>query len=161
MIVGDHLAQVLETLGKSSEALKINELALASAGSTDIEEKAEVKQDVDRLRHAGVSASAHDATEALQQMRTFHISKPAATAGSATFRVAIVEDRVEENDFVRGTAGMEKLGAKLNQIRVPNASPTGSKAHLFHDGILYCSSGTTTCEFVLVPHDFSQQATSN
>jgi hypothetical protein len=157
VIVGDHLAQVVEALGRRSEALRINELALVSDGAvTNTEESVEVKRNVERLRRAGIASPVPDAAQALQQMRTFHIAKPAGAVGSGTFQLAIADDHIDENDLVNGPPELRAFSAKLNQLKVPGALPAGSKAHLFRDGILYCSSGTSACEFVLAPHQFGQ-----
>jgi predicted Zn-dependent protease/transglutaminase-like putative cysteine protease len=157
VIVGDHLAQVVEALGRRSEALKIDELALASEGPVaKAEESVEVKRNLERLRRAGVTSPVRDASQALQQMRTFHVGKPVGEAGSATFKLAIADDRIDESDLVNGPPELRAFSAKLNQLKVPGALPAGSKAHLFRDGILYCSSGTSACEFVLAPHQFGQ-----
>ena len=157
--VGNHLAQVLEALGKPSQALTINELALAAEGAANnTEESDEVRKNVERLRHSGAQSTVHDATQTLQQMRTYHVPKPAHTAGSGTFRTEIVADRIEGNDLVTGPPDLRSFSASLNQLKIPDATPPGSKARLFHDGILFCSSGTSTCEFVLVPHQFGRVA---
>jgi predicted Zn-dependent protease/transglutaminase-like putative cysteine protease len=157
VIVGDHLAQVVEALGKRSEALTINELALVSDGAvTNTEESVEVKRNQERLRRAGITSTVRDAAQALQQMRTFHIAKPVGASGSGTFQLVIADDRIDESDLVKGPPELRAFSAKLNQLKVPGALPAGSKAHLFHDGILYCSSGTSACEFVLAPHQFGQ-----
>jgi tetratricopeptide (TPR) repeat protein len=156
VVVGNHLAQALEAVGKPSQALTINELALAADGAaTNTAEVDEIKKNVERLRHAGAQGSVHDAKQTLQQMRTFHVPKPAATTGSGTFRITIGNDRIEGNDLIKGPAELRSFSERLNQLKVPDAIPQGSKARLFRDGVLFCSSGTSTCEFVLIHHEFA------
>jgi hypothetical protein len=153
VVVGDHLAQVLEALQKSSEALTTNQLALASAGSNNnSEEYAEVKRNMERLQRAGATSTVQDAAKTLRDMRTFRIEKPAAIAGSGTFWVLIAGNGLKENYLVDGSSEMSTLGLELNRLKMPDALPPGSRAHLFHDGALNCSSGTDSCEFVLVSH---------
>jgi tetratricopeptide (TPR) repeat protein len=156
VVVGNHLGQVLEAVGKPSQALTINELALAADGAaTNTEEVNEIKKNVERLRQAGAQSSARDATQALQQMRTFHVPKPVATTGSGTFRITIANDHIEGNDLLKGPAELRSFSERLNQLKVPDAMPQGSRARLFRDGVLFCSSGTSACEFVLVHHEFA------
>lgn len=155
--VGNHLAQVLEALGKPSQALTINQLALAADdAASNTEQSDEIKKNLERLRHAGAQSSVHDATQALQQMRTYHVPKPVHAAGSGTFRIEIVGDRVEGNELVTGPPELRSFSASINQLKMPDAIPFGSRARLFHDGILFCPSGTSTCEFVLAPHHFGR-----
>jgi predicted Zn-dependent protease len=157
-IVGDHLAQVLEALGKPAEALTIDELASA-AGEGDDEATADLAKNAHRLRQAGIHSETRDATQSLQQMRTFRVAKPASLAGSATVQLAIAADRVQESNLLQGSESMRALAAKINGLSMAGAVPKGSRAHLFRDAILFCSNGPATCEFVLSPHQFGQ--TSN
>jgi tetratricopeptide (TPR) repeat protein len=153
VVVGDHLAQVLEALHKPSEALTINEQALGSDGvDSHPEENAEVRRNIERLRQAATNASAEEAKKTLQDMRTFRIAKPADVTGSGIFRVAIADKGVEENNLVNGPSEMRTLGTELNKLRMPGALPPGSQARLFHDGTLTCSLGNSTCEFQLLSH---------
>jgi tetratricopeptide (TPR) repeat protein len=159
VVVGNHLAQVLEALGKPSEALTINELALANDSAVaKTEESAEVKRNIERLRQAGASSSAGDAKQTLQGPGGFGIAKSGDVQGSGTFRVSIAGNGIEENDLVNGPAELRIFGAELNKLKMPGALPPGSKARLFHDGILNCSIGMSTCEFLLVPHHFGHAA---
>ena len=155
IVVGDHLAQTLEALGKPAEALSIDELALAAGdGSQNALEQSEVKANAERLRSRGKKAGVRDATQSLQQMRTFHITKTGGVVGSGTFAIAIEDDRVYNNALVEGPRDLRALGQKIDQLKMPGALPKGSKARLFREGILFCSASASTCEFVLAPHKF-------
>jgi tetratricopeptide (TPR) repeat protein len=155
--LGNHLGQVLEALRKPSAALTIYELALASDlpghESTD---KSEVKSNIERLQKAGAKSSVRNPALALQDMRTFHVPKPKTTTGSATLRIVVDENGITETALLAGPPSLEPVRKNLQQIKMPNALPKDSKAHLLHDGLLYCSAGVTTCEFVLSPHVFSR-----
>ncbi len=160
--VASHLAQVLEALGKPSDALTMNDLALGTNDAKrNTEESAEVKKNAERLRKAGATSKVHDAVQELQQIRTFHVDKPAGTTGSATFHIEIAENRIADANLVSGPPELGALGTKLSALKLPQALPPGSNAHLFRDGILFCSAGTTSCEFVLSPHRFGQQPTES
>jgi len=152
VVVGDHLAQVMEALRKPSEALTIDDLALGSDDAANHpDESAEVKRNIERLRQTVANVSTGNSTEILQDLRTFQIAKPVDVKGSGIFRITIAGNGIEENDLVKGPAEIRTLGAELNKLKLPGALPPGSQARLFHDGTLNCSSGTSTCEFLLVP----------
>jgi hypothetical protein len=92
------------------------------------------------------------AMQTLQDMHTFQIAKTADVSGSGIFRVDIEGNEIKDSDLVSGPSEMRELGTELNKLKVPGALPPGSHARLFHDGTLNCSSGTSTCEFLLLPH---------
>ena len=159
--VGDHLSQVLEALQKKSEALTAGQLALASAGSDNNgEECAAIRKNIERLQRAGATGTVQDATTTLRDMRTFRIQRPTATEGSGSFWVLIAGNSLKENHLVEGSSEMSTLGLELNRLKMPDALPPGSRAHLFRDGNLHCSSGTDNCEFVLVSHTVRSDASS-
>ncbi len=61
---GNHLAQVLDALGKRSESLAISEQALASDGVFDNpEDCAEIRKNLEHLRRAGANDSGRDGAE--------------------------------------------------------------------------------------------------
>jgi tetratricopeptide (TPR) repeat protein len=157
LVVGDHLAQVKEALSKPSEALTIDELALASGsnangGNPDAKQaRQEVKDNAERLRKAGAHSSAANAVKTLQDMRTFHLAKPKGLNGSATFRVQLAGDGVKDSELVSGDDNMRSCMVELNKLKIPHAVPAGSPAHVLRDGVLNCSSLFPTCEFVLLP----------
>jgi tetratricopeptide (TPR) repeat protein len=152
--VGSHLAQVLEALGNRSEAQTMNELALACDGSANNPaESAKVMRNLERLRQAG----AETAPQTQATMRAFHIPKPAGVRGSATFRVSIKGQSIEQSDLVDGTPELRALSSELNGLKMTGVLPPGSGARLFHDGVLDCSSSAPTCDFLFVSH-FSRTA---
>jgi hypothetical protein len=61
----------------------------------------------------------------------------------------IAGNGLKENYLVDGSSEISTLGLELNQLKMPGAIPPGSRAHLFRDGSLHCSSGKDKCEFVL------------
>ena len=152
MDVGNHLAQVKESMGKPSEALTVNELALAATvNAGDKAAKAEVTANIERLKKAGATSSAGNAVQTLQEKRTFHIDRPKDLKGSGTFRVQLGGAGVTDCDQVSGSDAVRPLVPKLLALKIPGAVPTGSPAKLVRDGILDCSGLFPTCDFVLMP----------
>ncbi len=157
LVVGDHLAQVQEALGKNSEALKLEELAMATDGAAkQTEVMASVKQRAERLRSSGAKSPGGDARAALQRMRTFAVKRPPDLKGWGTFRVQLASSGVRESNLVQGSPTLRPMTAELNGLEIGHAVPSGSKARLVRDGVLSCSSGATTCDFVLMPQSSLQ-----
>ncbi len=152
MSVGNQLAQVLEALGKPSEALAMNQLALATDDKTgNIDNRAEVERNVERLQKAGASSTMVDARQALDRIHTFQIAKAADFEGSGVFKIVIAENRIAGNSLVDGPPEMSSLATAFDQLKLPGVLPPGSKAHLFRGGNLYCGSGGSTCQLRLTP----------
>jgi hypothetical protein len=152
MAMGNKLAQVLEAEGKPSDALAMNQLALATedmTGNTD--NRAEIKRNIERLQKTGAPTTLVDARQALDRMHTFPIAKTADFDGSGAFKMVIAGGRIEENALVEGSPEMRTLTAVPNQLKLPDVLPPGSKAHLFRGGDLYCASGSSTCQLRLFP----------
>jgi hypothetical protein len=82
-------------------------------------------------------------------MRTFRIEKPSATGGSATFWVMVAGNGVKESNLAERTLDLSNLGPQLNRLKMPDALPPRSRAHLFREGTLNCSPATDNCELVL------------
>jgi tetratricopeptide (TPR) repeat protein len=151
--VGNHLAQVREALGKSSEALTLDELAISSATTADDKNaKAEVTANIDRLKKAGGKSIAKNDVQGLQEMRSFHLERPKDLKGSGTFRVQLGGPGVTDCEETSGDEALHALVPKLLQLKMPNVAPAGSPARLVRDAVVDCSALLNTCEFVLMPY---------
>ena len=150
IVVGNHLAQILEAQGKSSDALTIDELALAT-DSKDEADRAEIAASVKRLKQANAHSSAGDAVQTLQKMRTFHTDRPKEIAGSGVVRIQLGDGGIKDCTQVSGDETVRPLIAKLPALKMLNVVPPGSHALLVRDGVLNCSSLFSTCELVLMP----------
>ncbi len=153
--VGNHLGQVYELLGRKSEALAVDRLALLTENAAaSKEDYAAVQASIARLEKAGVKASG---AASLQGMRTFSLRKTPGATGGGTVRVQISERGTVDAMLISGGASLKPLlsGAKL--LPFPGAVPPGSPAHVLHDAVLYCGKTTSTCDFVLMPHSGIQQ----
>jgi transglutaminase-like putative cysteine protease/predicted Zn-dependent protease len=158
LVIGNHLAQIREALGKPSEALTIDDLALAStSNASDKIAKAEVTDNAERLRKAGAKSSAGNATQTLQDMRSFKVERADGLKGWGTFRVQIAAGGVHDSELVNGPETMRPMIAKLNKLKLTGAVPPGSSAQLLRDGVLSCTSSGKDCEFVLMPRSGLQQ----
>ena len=160
LVVGDHLAQIREALGQKTEALTLEELAVATDGAAgDEETMASVRKRMERLRSAGAKSMVGDARAALQRMRTFEVKRPANLKGWGTFRVELAGDGVRESALVQGAPTLKPMTEELKRTVIAGAVPKGSQARLVRDGVLSCSSGAAKCEFVLMPRSSLQAET--
>ncbi len=151
--VGHHLAKIREALGRSSEALTTDELALATEHASDsTDDFAEVKSDIERLRKAGAHSSAGNTTQALQEMRMFKLAKPAGVKGWGTFRVQLGETGIFDSDLVTGPPAIRPINVALRKLTVSKALPPNSHAHLLRDAVVSCSSEQPDCQVVFMPH---------
>ena len=151
--VGNHLAQVKEALGKPSEALTLDQLAMASAtAGADKDVKAEVTANIERLKKAGGRSLAKNDIQGLQEMRSFHLDRPKDLKGSGTFRVQLGGPGVTDCEETSGDEALHALVPKLLQLKIPNVAPAGSPARLVRDAVVDCSALLNTCEFVLMPY---------
>jgi predicted Zn-dependent protease len=151
LVVGHHLAQVLEAGGKPSDALTIDNLALASEGN-DEEAKAQVMASVERLKKDKAHSSEGNAVQTLQNMRTFYLDRPKQVKGSGVIRMQFGDGGIKDWTQVSGDESVRPVEARLNTLKMPNAVPPGSHALLIRDGVFTCSELFATCELVLIPH---------
>ena len=150
--VGEHLGEAYESIGKNSEALTLDELAMATDNATsEMDEFNLAKEHAERLRKAGAKSSTGDARMALQQMRSFHVKKETGVKGWGTFRVQLAAGGVVASDLVQGATTVKPMSAELNKLTIAKAVPPNSHARLVRDGVLSCSSERPECEFVLMP----------
>ncbi len=151
--VGDHLALIQEAMGHRDEALATNELALATdSAANNKEDYAETQGSVDRLRKAGAHSNVASASSALQEQRTFKVHRLPDAKGWGTFRVQVGAGGIVDSDLVSGSPAIKPMTAEVNKVKIATGVPPGSKAKLLRDGVLSCSAGQPTCDFVLMPN---------
>ncbi len=151
--VGGHLGAVREALGRPSEALTADELALATDHAADqAGEYASVKANADRLRKAGAQSTAGDGRQALQAMRMFRVKRPSGLKGWGTFRLQLAEGGVHDSDLVSGSAELKPINPELKKLTLAQAVPPGSHGYLLRDAVVSCTSSGADCDFVLMPH---------
>lgn len=150
LVVGNHLAHVLEAEGKASEALTVAHLAISS-DSQDKDAKVEVASTIERLNTLKPNSTDRNQILSLEDMRTFHLDRPKNITGSAIVRFQIGDGGMKDCIQVSGDEAVKPLVAKLSALKMPAAVPPGSHALLIRDAVLDCSSLFSTCEFVLMP----------
>ena len=150
--IGDHLALIQEAMHHPDDALTTDELALATSGAAaNKPDYAEVQQNADRLRKAGAHSHVSNAGQQLQMQRTFKVPRLPDAKGWGTFRVQVGAAGIVDSDMVSGSPAVKPMTAEVNKLKVSGGVPPASHAKLLRDGVLSCSAGQATCEFVLMP----------
>ncbi len=147
--VGNHLGQTYEALGRKGEALHMYTLATQTdraANSKD--DYAQAENAIGRLDKAGIKASAEPLS--LQDMRTFHVKKPAGAQGGGTVRAQVAGTGVSASSLITGDASLKPLLTSIQQLTLKGAVPPGSQARLLRDAVVYCGSTSKDCDFVFM-----------
>jgi uncharacterized protein HemY len=110
--IGDHLAQIYEANGQKQRAY--DQYVLVQAGIvkfTTPEIKTHVAEKIAELRPAGTKPSRGPDPEALQNLRTYKIKKPAGASGWGTFRLVISVDGVIQSQQMSGDPNLEGVSS--------------------------------------------------
>lgn len=153
---GDHLGQIYEAMGQKSEALTAYRLAAASihgsngGSNAPPEVRKHITESIARLSGEAEKRSPGDGSQALQNLRTYTIPRPAGVSGWGTFRLQLSTTGVVAAQQMSGEQKLAKISESINAMKFPDLVPPGSKAHLLKSAVVSCSMGAT-CELVLVP----------
>jgi tetratricopeptide (TPR) repeat protein len=148
---GDHMGQVLEGMGKPQEALSAYRLAAASNDGKNATTEVAEHIDASIKRLGGATSSRYRETQALQDLRTYKVSRPAGLNGWGTFRLQLDTKGVIASQQMSGDQKLAVLTKEINAVKFPELVPPGSQAHLLRSAVVSCSMGTS-CELVLVPN---------
>lgn len=149
--IGDHLGQVDEALGQKDEAATAYGFARTACNSnTPQDVHAHIVESLQRLNVAGAKEKTGTGTQALQDLRTYKVAKPAGTSGWGTFRLEITTAGVIESQQMSGESHISGVKSALDKMKFSELLPPDSKAHLLRSAVVSCSMGPT-CDVVLVP----------
>jgi predicted Zn-dependent protease/transglutaminase-like putative cysteine protease len=151
-VIGTHLGQIYERLGKKQNAIGAYKLAVvAGHGDGDPEvydatiRLIDLKAEMDRTQKSA-------ANEELGKLRSAAVPEEDKKAGSADFFVLFSPGaKVEDVQFVTGDESLKAAASLLRATKFDVPFPSGSGARLVRRGILYCSSVLKSCQFTMVP----------
>lgn len=152
-VIGDHLAQVYEHLGKKREAEHTYRLALAAArgsGGDDIRQHYQhlTGKKPDQEWHCCVMSP----REELSRVRSTKLAAKSQLSGSATYALAFSPGKVDEVSYISGDSSLKSVGDRLNGAKFHVEFPDQDPVKLVRRGILTC--GRMGCDFVfLLPGD--------
>jgi hypothetical protein len=156
-VVGDHLGQVYEKLGKKQQAANAYRLALAVIGRNgDPQMRDRIKSSVAALSSgANGSSMAKDAGVEISDERTYKVPQIRDWGGgykSAEFVIALrKESGVADTKFLSGAQELRSASAALGTLKSGFPFPDDSNARVLRRGVLSCSEVSKGCVFVLYP----------
>lgn len=157
-VIGDHLAQVYEHLGKKREAEHTYRLALAAARGNSGDEIREHYQHLtgkkpDQEWHCCVMSP----QEELSRVRSTKLAAKSRPSGSATYALAFSPGKVDEVSYISGDSSLKSIGQQLSSTKFHIEFPDQEPVRLVRRGILTC--GSMGCDFVLLlPGDAAASA---
>ena len=156
-VIGDHLGQVYEKLGKKREAVRAYRLALQTIGRNgDPQLRDRLKSSVATLS-GGAAASVGDAGAELSEERTLKIPQIHSWGGgykSAEFLIVLAkEPGVADTKFLSGAQELKNASPALSALKSSFPFPDDSRARVVRRGVLSCSEISKGCIFVFYPAD--------
>ncbi len=149
--IGDHLGQLYESMNQKDEAITAYGFARTACNSnTPQDVHAHITESVQRLQAGGAKEKSGTGAQALQDLRTYKVAKPAGTSGWGTFRLEITTAGVIESQQMSGEQHIAGIKPALDKMKFPELLPPDSKAHLLRSAVVSCST-SSTCEVVMVP----------
>jgi tetratricopeptide (TPR) repeat protein len=149
--IGDHRGQLYEAMGQKDEAATAYGFAqTACNGNTPEDVHAHITESVARLKSAGAKPRSETGAQALQELRTYKITRPTGAGGWGTFRLEITTGGVIESQQMSGGQSIAGIKPTIDKMKFPELLPPGSRAHLLRSAVVSCSMGSN-CEVVLVP----------
>jgi tetratricopeptide (TPR) repeat protein len=156
-VIGDHLAQVYEKLGKKQQAAHAYRLALELIGRNgDPQMRDRLKSSVAALSSgANGSATVKDAGAALSDERTYKLPQIRDWGGgykSAEFVIALTkESGVADTKFLSGAHELRDASAALRALKSGFPFPDDGHTRVLRRGALSCSEVSKGCVFVFYP----------
>ena len=148
---GLHAGEIREKKGDLKGALRMYEMALSRIGVNNAGSvSTELHTRIERLKKTGLGDPEANPGRALQEQRTFHVTRPTGVKGSGVFAVQASALKTENVAMLSGDDAVRGLSEALGRLDLGLAVPKESHALLLRSGVLFCST-ESTCEFVLTP----------
>jgi tetratricopeptide (TPR) repeat protein len=158
-VIGDHLGQVYEKLGKKQQAAHAYRLALQVMGRNgDPQMRERLKSSVAALSSGAKGSSVEkDASFELSDERTYKLPQIRDWGGgykSAEFVIALTkESGVADTKFLSGAQELRGASTALGALKSGFPFPDDSHARVVRRGVLSCSEVAKACVFVFYPAD--------
>lgn len=157
-VIGEHLVETYEKLGKKEKAAAICNMALSSyLPSSEPATRQKLSDAMKRLRPSPASAKSPmsgDGGLALSDMRTLQVpfqTKLQANSVSANVVIFIVNGPKEaEVVFQSGAEELRKAIPVLTRLKYPQSFPDATPARIIRKAILSCSIYSKNCTLVLM-----------
>lgn len=159
-VVGDHLGRIEEKLGHRSTAVRDYAMAYVLASSQQPFTLAIFTSntpDISKrlLKLAGTVTSFNNAIirarDELSNLRTYRVSKVGLKPGTANLFVLFSAGQRPQVKFVSGSGAFRIAAPRLAGVAYRQPFPDAGPAKILRRGVLTCSEGIATCDFVLLP----------
>jgi tetratricopeptide (TPR) repeat protein len=156
-VIGDHLGQVYEKLGKRRQAARAYRLALQVIGRDGNPQMRDRLQSSVAALSSGANSSSvvKDAGAELSDERTYKLPQIRDWGGgykSAEFVIALTkEPGVADTKFLSGAQELRSASAALGALKSGFPFPDDSHARVVRRGVLSCSEVSKGCIFVFYP----------
>jgi Flp pilus assembly protein TadD len=164
-VIGEHLGEAYEKLGKKQQASHVYAMALAAPG---VQGNAKLRRElaakaglpaVDKVAKNGMPLPQGDG-DALSALRTISIPKMDDFGGgykSAEFAISLTKGRtLEEVKFLTGAEELRTATANVAAGKFDEEFPDDAPTQILRRGILSCSQLMKGCTLVLYPVEASQ-----
>jgi tetratricopeptide (TPR) repeat protein len=159
-VIGEHLVEVEEKLGKSKNAAVVCNMALAAGRQSEISKK--LSDEMENLRKylkpaAGQQARGGivDGAMALSDIRTLHVPFHAKLPGNSSIAhfVVTISTAPQGNSayFSSGAPELRNAVADLAAVKYPQSFADATPLRIIRKATLSCSSYTKDCVLVLLP----------
>jgi tetratricopeptide (TPR) repeat protein len=160
-VVGDHLAQTYEMLGKKQEAIHTYRLALAAEGTgkDDLRKHYEALSgqkaddaDAPLLRRGANGTSLPSPGEELSRMRTAALTTRPHDSASAVFTIVFSPDKIEDVKYVSGGETLRTLATRMGAAKFKVEFPNSDPVRLTRRALAACNK-FSGCDVVLLLPD--------
>lgn len=155
-VIGDHLGQAYEKLGKKQQAAATYAMALNALGQNgDATLRQRMTARLTSLAANGVKVNQKTSGDDLSALRAYRVNSIKGWGGgykTATFGIALTEG--PDAPFVWFLGGADELKdsvAELAKVKFKITFPDDGPTRIVQRGILTCSEATKYCTLILLP----------
>jgi predicted Zn-dependent protease/transglutaminase-like putative cysteine protease len=153
-VIGMHLGQIYEKLGRKPEAIHAYQLAMASASSVDSNGIADAREQLAKLSPSEADFNRTTLGEEIGRLRSVTLPPLLPTAAkksySADYFVLFSPGQVEDAQFLAGDEALKVAEQPLRKASFKVPFPPASGARIVRRGIVYCSESLKGCQFTML-----------
>jgi TonB family protein len=150
-VMGDHLGEAYEKLGRHDDALRTYRMAVAAV---DYLRGGFTADDIDCISDAKARVKALDSNPApdridLSKALTLSLQSSNGKVGSAEFEMMVTGDTISAARRISGDASFDSFVASLKSVHVNGKLPSDANIQIPRRGTINC--GPSACELLFMP----------
>jgi predicted Zn-dependent protease len=153
-VIGAHLGQIYEKLGRKSDAIRVYQLAMTLTGSADSDSATAAKEQLAKLSPKDVDFNRIETGEEVGKLRSVKLAAMLPTtvkkSYSADYFVLFSPSQVEDTQFLAGDEALKVAAQPLKKASFNVPFPPASGARIIRRGIVYCSEALKNCQFTML-----------